>query len=128
MTVSATQTLADEVELLVAEAARAQVSIDAAVATLQFGEHAEHRLGRSRENAGDPFALGFRSGLGEPHLVPRPKPLLAERVVVSDLRVIDAGYAKQQPDEQARPVLASHAMDDDTAVRCVRDSGKCCGD
>src|SRR5436190_23498150 len=101
MTVSATQALAHELQLLVAQATRAQVRLDAAVASLELREDAEHGRGRSRGDLPDARALGFRSGLGEPCLVPRPKPFLAQRIVVGDLRVVDARDVKQQRDEQA---------------------------
>src|SRR5436190_24360708 len=110
MTVSATQALAHELQLLVAKATRAQVRLDAAVASLELREDAEHGRGWSRGDLPDPRALGFRSGLGEPCLVPRPKPLLAECVVGGDLCIVDAGDVKQQRDEKPRSVLASHAM------------------
>src|SRR5436190_11362059 len=99
MTVSATQALAHELELVLAEPARAKVALDAAVPTLQFHEHAQHRLGRSRGDPLDPLAFRFRSGLGEPRLVAGSKPFLAQRIVVGDLRVVDTGDMKQQRDE-----------------------------
>src|SRR4051812_9783409 len=102
MTVSATQALAHELELVVPDAARAKVALDAAVATLELHEHAQHRLGRSRGDPLDPLPLDFRSGPHEPRLVPGPKPFLAQRIVAGDLRVVDAGDVEQHGHEQAR--------------------------
>src|SRR5215218_3747823 len=124
MTASATQPSAHELELAVADAGGAEVSLDAAVTILELREDAEHRAGRRRGDPADPLALRLRSRLREPRLVPRSQPLLAEGVIVGYLRVGDAGDVKQQRDEQAGSILAAHAVHDDGAVRRARDRRK----
>src|SRR5215218_3263107 len=128
MTASATQPSAHELELAVADAGGAEVSLDAAVTILELREDAEHRAGRRRGDPPDPLALRLRSRLREPRLVPRSQPLLAEGVVDGDLRVVDAGDVKQKRDDQAGAILAAHAMHDDGAVRRARDRSKSGGD
>src|SRR5436305_9263169 len=100
MTASVTQALADELQRVIGDATCAQVGVDAAVATLELPEYAEHRLGGRCGNATDALALGLRAGLGQPGLVPRPKPILADRVVGGDLRVVNGSHTQEKCGEQ----------------------------
>src|SRR6188472_1442690 len=91
MTRSATETRADELELLVGHAGLAEVGLDAAVALLELGEHADHRGSRRLRHPPESFELLVGLGSREPRLVPRAQPLLAQRVVGGDLFVVHAG-------------------------------------
>ena len=53
--------------------------------------------------------------------MPRAQALFAERVVGGDLLDADARQVEEQSGEQARPVLPARAVDDDSALRRVRD-------
>src|SRR5262249_20498891 len=84
MTRSATETRADELEILVCHAGREEVRLHAAVVPLELGEHADHR-GRGRlRNALEPFELLVALGGCEPFFVAGAQPLLAKRVVRCD--------------------------------------------
>src|SRR5215213_344575 len=89
-TSSATQPVAGELELLRRHARFSEILLDPAVAPLELREHAGHRgCGRLRDSL-EPLELRVGLGGGEPRLVPRPQPLLAEGVVGRDRRVIDS--------------------------------------
>src|SRR5581483_660920 len=78
---SSAQARAGQLELLVGDAGRAELARDAAVAPLELGEDPQDRLGRGRADPPEPLELRLVPRRLEPRLVPRPQPLLAERVV-----------------------------------------------
>src|SRR5215208_474843 len=80
-TSSATQPVAGELELLRRHARFSEILLDPAV---------------------EPLELRVGLGGGEPRLVPRPQPLLAEGVVGRDRRVIDSRQVQQERRQQAR--------------------------
>src|SRR3954470_18865826 len=71
MTRSATEALADELELLGRQARPAEVCLHAAVTTVELGEDAGHRGCRSLRDPPEPLELLLRLGGLEPLLVPR---------------------------------------------------------
>src|SRR4051812_19140877 len=74
---SRTQAAASTLELVVPQARRTKVPLDASVAPLELVEHLNDRLGRRPGDPANELALLLRLGLGEPPVVARPQPLLA---------------------------------------------------
>src|SRR5690242_2770888 len=91
-TVSVTEPRPGAVELVLGQTGLAQVALDAAVATLQLVEHALDRLDRGLRHPFETLEVLFGLRLGEPLLVPWAEPLLAERIVRSDLVDVHAGH------------------------------------
>src|SRR5207342_2384081 len=120
-TVSATQPRSRAVELGVGKAGVAQVALDTAVAPRELGEDALDRRGRRLRHPLHAFELLVALRLGEPLLVPWAQALFAERVVGGDLVDADARHVQEQSGEQACAVFPARAVDDDSALRCVRD-------
>src|SRR5919206_280946 len=100
-----------------------EVGADAAVAPLQLLEHAGHGLGRGARDALAPLALGLVLRLVDPLLRPLGEVALGLGVVGGDLVEPDAREPQEQRDDEAGPVLAEDAMDDDGALGCLRDRG-----
>src|SRR5262245_51371457 len=109
------------VELVLGQAGLVQVSLDAPVAPLELLEHSSDRLGRRLREPLHALELLFGLGLGEPLLAPWAQAVLAERVVGGDLVDADAGHVQEKSREQPGAVLAARAVDDDSALRRVRD-------
>src|SRR3954463_10034645 len=89
-TASGTKARANELQVVVGEAARAEIIRDASVPPPNLLENADDRLGRGRRDAPDPHALGLAAGFGQPHVVPGLQPHLAQRIVGGNLLVVDA--------------------------------------
>src|SRR6185369_6490541 len=121
MTCSATKPRADEPELLVAYSRRAKVRLDAAVAVVELREHSSHRGCRCLRDAAQPLEVLLALSPREPRLVPRPQPVLAQRVVGRDLVVGHSGEVEEERRQQPGAVLASDSVDDDSARRRMRD-------
>src|SRR4029077_10464512 len=107
MTCSATKPRADEPELPVAYSRRAKVRLDAAVAVVELREHSSHRGCRCLRDAAQPLELVFARRPREPRLVPRPQPVLAQRVVGRDLVVGPSGQAEEGPRQHPGAVVAA---------------------
>src|SRR5919206_144327 len=100
-----------------------EVGADAAVAPLQLLEHAGHGLGRRARDALAPLALGLVLRLVDPLLRPLGEVALGLGVVGGDLVEPDAREPQEQRHDEAGPVLAVDAVDDDGALGCLRDRG-----
>src|SRR5262245_35351323 len=95
-TVSVTQPRPGAVELVLGQAGLAQVAVDASVPALELLEDALDRLGRRLGEPLQALALLVGLRLREPLLVPRPQPLLAQRIVGGDLVDVHAGDVQEQ--------------------------------
>src|SRR5215470_17101817 len=100
-TVSVTQPRPGTGELVLGEAGLAQVALDAAVPALELLEDASDRGSGCLRHPLQAFEVFLALGSGEPLLVPRTEPFLAERVVGGDLVDADARHVQQEGGEQA---------------------------
>src|SRR3954470_1887088 len=126
MTSSATESRAHELELLVRHAGPAEVVLQAAVAPFELAEDAGHRRRRRLRDPLQPLELLVALRGREPGLVAGPQAHLAQRVVGGDLLVVHAREVEQEGRQEACPVLAADAVDDDAAFRRMRDGFHSC--
>src|SRR3954467_2848322 len=108
---------ADTIQVLLVDAGRREVALNAAVEALELAEDAEHRARRGLGDALQSRELLFGLRSLEPRFVPRAQALLAERVVGGDLLVGDADNVQQQGGQETGAVLPTDAMDDHAALR-----------
>src|SRR5215470_10028341 len=127
-TVSVTQPRPGTGELVLGEAGLAQVALDAPVSASELREDALDRLGRRLRQPLQALALLVGLRLGEPLLVTRPEPLLAQRVVGGDLVDVHPGDVQEKRRQESCAVLATRTVDDDAALRRVRYSADRRGD
>src|SRR5262245_2385440 len=120
-TVSVTQPRSGAVELVLGQSGLAKIALDAPVAPLELLEDASDRLGRRLRELLHALELLFRLGFREPLFVPWAQALLAECVVGGDLVDAHARDVQQESRQQPGAVLAARAVDDDAALRSVRD-------